>query len=216
MKNVILVAPPAAGKGTQSELLVKEYGYIHISMGDLLREVIASGSEVGKQIKSIIDEGKLVDDDLTIDLIRDKLKAIKGHHYCLDGFPRTIYQAHEFDKVMDELGNEDYVVLYLDLSENKAYERIAGRLICSCGKSYNIFNEELKPKVEGICDNCGKELVKRTDDNAESFKTRYQVVLENFEPIKEFYANKGKLKIIDVDRNVDEIFSDIVKGITND
>ncbi len=216
MRNVILIAPPAAGKGTQSELLKKEYGYEHISMGDLLRQEIAAKTPVGLKIAGIIESGALVDDDLTITLLKNKLQEIKGKHYCLDGFPRTIYQAQEFDKVLGELGNEDYVVLYLDLNEDVAYKRIAGRLICSCGKSYNIFEENLKPKVAGICDNCGKELVKRSDDNAESFKTRYQVVLDNFGPIKEYYAQKGKLKIIDVDRDVDLIFHDIIEGIKND
>lgn len=216
MKNVILIAPPAAGKGTQSELLKTNYGYEHISMGDLLRNEIAKKSVIGQKIESIIAKGELVDDNLTIELLKNKLQEIKGSHYCLDGFPRTLYQAQEFDKVLSELGNDSYIVLYLDLDEKKAYERINGRLICSCGKSYNIYDENLKPKKAGICDDCGKELVKRTDDNLESFKIRYQVVLDNFGPIKEYYAQKEKLKVINVDRDVEEIFHDIVEGIMHD
>ncbi len=216
MKNIILIAPPAAGKGTQSELLVKKYGYVHISMGDLLREESTKDTELGNEIKRLIAEGTLVNDDLTIELIRKKLNSIKGQHFCLDGFPRTIYQAHEFAKVLEELGNPDYIVLYLDLSKDAAYARINGRLICSCGKSYNIYDENLKPKVAGICDKCGKELVKRSDDNAESFKVRYETVLNNFADIKKFYQEQGKLETVNVERDVMEIFHDIEKVIVDD
>ena len=115
MKNVILIAPPAAGKGTQSELLVNNYGYTHISMGDLLREVVASGSELGLKLKEIIDSGALVDDDLTIELIRNKLKELNGKPFIVDGFPRTFYQSQEFAKVLDELQINNYVAILLNL-----------------------------------------------------------------------------------------------------
>lgn len=216
MKNVILIAPPAAGKGTQSELLVANYGYVHISMGDLLREVVASGSELGNQIKKIIDSGALVDDNLTIELIRNKLKELKGKHFIVDGFPRTFYQSQEFAKVLEELAIDNYIAILLDLKKEDAIKRIAGRLICKCGKSYNIYDENLKPKVEGICDKCGEALVKRDDDNVESFKTRYEVFETNVTPIKEFYEKLGKLVVIDVNRSIAEIATDIAKVIEND
>lgn len=216
MKNVILIAPPAAGKGTQSELLVNKFGYVHISMGDLLREVVASGSELGLKIKKIIDSGALVDDDLTIELIRNKLKTLNGQPFIVDGFPRTFYQAQAFAQVLEELKIDNYVAILLNLSKEDAVKRIAGRLICKCGKSYNIYDEALKPKVEGICDKCGAPLVKRDDDNVDSFKTRYEVFETNIAPIKNFYEEQGKLVVIDVNRAIEEIASDIVRVIKND
>lgn len=216
MKNVILIAPPAAGKGTQSELLVTNYGYVHISMGDLLREVIASGSDLGLKIKSILDSGTLVDDDLTIELIKKKLNTLNGKHFIVDGFPRTFYQAQEFAKVLKKLNIDDYVVILLNLSKEDAIKRITGRLICKCGRSYNIYDEKLQPKVAGICDKCGSKLVKRDDDNAESFKIRYEIFETNIEPIKDFYEKSNKLSIIDVNRSIEEIAEEIARVIKND
>ena len=163
MKNVILIAPPAAGKGTQSELLVKNYGYIHISMGDLLRAEIAKGTEEGQKIKEIVATGALVDDDLTIKLLQKKLEELNSQKFIIDGFPRTFYQSQEFAKVLQNLGIDDYVAILLNLKKEDAIKRISGRLICKCGKSYNIYDEALKPKVEGVCDKCGEVLVKRDE-----------------------------------------------------
>lgn len=216
MKNIILIAPPAAGKGTQSEILVKNFGYVHISMGDLLREVVAKGDELGQKLAGIIASGALVDDDLTIDLIRDKLLEIKGQPFIVDGFPRTFYQSQAFQKVLAELGIDNYEAILLNLSEKDAIKRISGRLICKCGKSYNLNDEKLKPIVAGICDKCGEALVKRDDDNVESFKKRYEVFTTNIESIKKYYASLGKLKVIDVNRPIAEISADIEKEITND
>ncbi len=213
MKNIILIAPPAAGKGTQSEILVQKYGYTHISMGDLLREVISSGSTLGKELKNIIDSGALVNDDLTIELIYNKLKTLEGKPFIVDGFPRTMYQALEFEKVLTKLNITEYVAVLLDLSKEEAVKRIDGRLICKCGKSYNIYQDNLKPKVDGICDKCGAKLEKRDDDNVEAFKKRYEIFQTNIEPIKEHYQKLQKLEIIDVNRSISEIAEDIEKVI---
>lgn len=211
MKNIIFIAPPAAGKGTQSTMLKENYGYNHLSTGDMLREVVSSGTEFGLQVKNIIDRGELVSDELIISLINDKLAKIDGKPFILDGFPRTLNQAKSLDNMLDK----DYEVIYLDLTEEEAIERILGRLTCNCGKSYNLNVDNLKPKVEGICDGCGKELVKRNDDNVDSFKVRYKTFLDNTKPLMEYYEDKNKLHKINVNRNVEDIFKDIV-DVCND
>lgn len=215
MKNIIFIAPPAAGKGTQSDMLKTKFNYYHISTGDMLREAIASGSELGKSIKSIIDNGELVTDDIMIDLIKNKLNEIGDKPFILDGFPRTLNQASALGEMLNNLNITNYATIYLKLDEEIAAKRILGRLTCSCGKSYNIYEENLKPQVEGICDNCGKELEKRKDDNAESFKVRFKSFIDNFEPIMDYYKNENKLHVVDVNREVDEIFADITE-IIND
>lgn len=211
MKNIIFIAPPAAGKGTQSNMLKEKFGYIHISTGDMLREAINSGSEIGKEVKNIIDKGELVSDDLIIKLVKDKLTSTDGKPFILDGFPRTLNQA----KSLDEILTDDYIVIYLDLDESEAINRITGRLTCNCGKSYNVNIEELKPKVDGICDNCGSILIKRDDDNVESFKVRFKTFLDNTDSILKYYEDKEKLIKIDVNKDVQDIFESILE-VAND
>ena len=212
MRNIIFIAPPAAGKGTQSNLLKEHFGYIHISTGDLLRAEIASGSKLGMEVKNIIDKGNLVSDDLMIDIIQNKLTGIKGKPFILDGFPRTLNQAESLDGILDD----NYETIYLELSREDAVKRIEGRLTCSCGKSYNMNDEALKPKVAGICDICGKELVKRDDDNAQAFIVRYDNFLNNTKVLIDYYKNKNKLHIVDVNRNINDIFEDISRIVAND
>ena len=213
MKNIIFIAPPAAGKGTQSEMLKEECGYTHISTGDMLREVIASGSEFGSMVKNIIDKGDFVSDEIMIKLISEKLNEI-GEPFILDGFPRTLAQANALNDLLIEK-NIDYQVIYLDLDEETATKRVLGRLTCACGKSYNDLIEELKPKVENVCDSCGKPLVKRDDDNEESFKKRYELFMENTKPILDFYRNKNKVCVIDASVDVKDIYKNIINVITD-
>ena len=211
MKNIIFIAPPAAGKGTQSNMLKEKFGYNHISTGDMLREAINSGSEIGKEVKNIIDKGELVSDDLIIKLVKDKLTSLKGKPFILDGFPRTLNQAESLDKIL----TDDYIVIYLDLDESEAINRITGRLTCNCGKSYNVNIDKLKPKVDGICDNCGSKLIKRDDDNVESFKVRFKTFLDNTDSILKYYEDKEKLIKIDVNKDVQDIFESILE-VAND
>ena len=211
MKNIIFIAPPAAGKGTQSNMLKEKFGYNHISTGDMLREAINSGSEIGAEVKNIIDKGELVSDDLIIKLVKDKLTSLKGKPFILDGFPRTLNQAESLDKIL----TDDYIVIYLDLDESEAINRITGRLTCNCGKSYNVNIDKLKPKVDGICDNCGNILIKRDDDNVESFKVRFKTFLDNTDSILKYYEDKEKLIKIDVNKDVQDIFESILE-VAND
>ena len=213
MKNIIFIAPPAAGKGTQSNLLKDKYGYVHISTGDMLREIVSSDSELGKVVKNIIDKGNLVSDDLIFELLKNKLSNIEGKPFILDGFPRTLNQALFLD---NNLKIENYIVIYLELSKADAVKRINGRLTCSCGKSYNLNDNNLKPKVTDICDVCGKKLVKRDDDNLEAFKIRFDVFLKNIKPLIDYYKDKNKLKVVNVNRDVNDIFREILKVVADD
>lgn len=198
MRSVIFIAPPAAGKGTQSKLLKEEYGYIHISTGDLLREEINNNTEIGIKAKDIMNAGGLVDDETIISLVKVKLENLNGKPFILDGFPRTLNQAKELDKMFNELNIDDYKVVYLTVPVELALQRALGRITCTkCGTSYNIYSEKLKPMVDGICDKCQTALVKRTDDNEESFKNRFETFTVSSKPIVEFYEEKNKLVYID-------------------
>lgn len=209
MKNIIFIAPPAAGKGTQSEKVTSKYDYEHISTGDMLREEIASGSTLGLNVKNIIDKGQLVTDDIMIDLIKNKLNKIGERPFILDGFPRTYNQAIALNEILDD----NYVAIYLQLDKEIAMNRTLGRITCKCGRSYSLLTENLKPKKDGVCDSCGEMLLKRNDDNAESFSVRYDTFLENNSPIIEFYQNQNKLNIVDASMEANDIFKEIEKVI---
>ena len=209
MKSVIFIAPPAAGKGTQSKRL-QDLGYNHIATGDMLREEIKSGSLLGKEIDKLISSGSLVSDEIVFNLIKNKINSDKP--FILDGFPRTMEQALLLDKLFQELNINNYEVIYLDISLEEAMKRALGRLTCSCGETYNIYIEGFKPKNENICDKCGKVLVKRSDDNEESFKVRFETFLRSTKPIKEYYDKKNKLHCIDTTLDYD-IITDRIKEI---
>lgn len=191
MKNIILYGAPAAGKGTQCELLVEKYGYNHISTGQLFRDLDET-SELGKKIKEIISLGNLVDDETTAQLVREKLKTMNGL-IVLDGFPRNLNQAIMLDSFF-----EDYVVINLNVDYELAKMRVLGRSSCKkCGKIYNELTGEMMPKNSGICDICGVELEKRLDDNEESFKTRFNIYMNNVKDILNYYREKNVLHIVE-------------------
>ena len=213
MKNIIFIAPPAAGKGTQSELLVNEYGYIHISTGDLLREKQNDGSDLGNKIKELIKRGSLVDNEIVTELLKDKLSTIDGP-FILDGYPRNIEQANILNGILNELNKTIDVVIYLDVDSDTAMKRALGRISCpKCNKIYNKYNDSMKPKNDNICDNCGMELLGRSDDNEESFKVRFDTYINNTKPLLDFYKNEGKLVIIDKINTPNETFGEVKKVI---
>lgn len=208
MKSVIFIAPPASGKGTQSSYL-ESLGYEHISTGDMLRSEINSGSKLGTEIKELIEYGELVSDEIVIELITNKLSSLNNKPFILDGFPRTMNQATSLNEIFKKLNINNYLVIYLDIDESTALKRALGRMTCECGKSYNIYFDELKPRVEGRCDSCNSSLVKRNDDNEESFKNRFQTFLSNTLPIKEFYGNMNVLAEIDASKDSTTISKEI-------
>lgn len=218
MKNIIFIAPPAAGKGTVSDYLVKNYNYEHLSTGDLLREVIKSGSEFGKEIDKIISSGALVSDEIIIKLVEDKLKTMDASKpFILDGFPRTLNQAHKLDEMLVNLGVTNNIAVYLDIDLEEALKRVLGRITCpKCKRSYNINIEKLMPVNGNLCDDCGVELESRSDDNEETFKVRFNTYLENTSPIIDYYKDAGILRSFDVRREPNVICEDISLEAKND
>lgn len=218
MKNIIFLGAPGSGKGTHTNMLVNQFGYITISTGDLLRNITAGNTELGQKIKNIMVSGELVSDDIMLELIEKELESIEGKPFILDGFPRNLAQAEALSTLLGKK-NIDYQAIYLDVLENTCKERIVGRLVCKCGKPYNLFTPDLRPKKDGICDVCGSALIKRDDDNEESFKKRYEVFIKNTEPIKAYYEELGKLKIIDANQTETRTRNDIheeIIGVIND
>lgn len=213
MKNIIFIAPPAAGKGTQSELLVSEFGYNHISTGDLLRSKQNDGSELGNYIKDLLSQGKFVDDDIVTKLLSDKLSSIDGP-FILDGYPRNIEQANILDGVLKSLNLSIDAVIYLNVDSETAMKRALGRVSCpKCNKIYNKYIEEKMPKVTNVCDDCGVELIGRSDDNEESFKIRFDTYINQTQPLLDYYKSNGLLVIIDKVNTPNETFEEVKKVI---
>lgn len=208
--NVILLAPPAAGKGTQAELLKNEYNLNHISTGNLLRDIISKGNDLGKEIKNIIDKGNLVSDEIVIEVLKDYLDNTKTTDLLLDGFPRNISQAKKLDDILKDKNSKiDYVFLF-NIDREILENRITGRRICnSCGKVYNINIEKLRPKNDSICDICGNNLIKRQDDNIETYNVRYNEYLKETKPLISYYKDLNILYEIDCNNDVIDIFKQI-------
>ena len=216
MKNIIFIAAPAAGKGTISEDLVKKYNYSHISTGDILREMSSRNDDFGKNLANLLQSGQLVSDEIVYEALRRRLlmdDIKKG--FILDGFPRNINQAKEYDKILKEANIDFGVVIYLDVSKDVLMKRITGRRICSsCGSTYNVLTGVNTPKKDGICDKCGGNLYQRSDDNLESFETRYQTFLDKTYPLVEFYEKRNILYRVK-SLNPEETLKD-VERIIND
>ena len=213
--NIILLAPPAAGKGTQSALLESTYNLAHISTGDLLREALKQDTKEAKELHDIIASGKLVDDDVILDLIENTLTHLPmKKSYILDGFPRTINQAKKYDLLLDRIDQKIDYVLVLDVDKEILKKRIVGRLLCKkCGSIFNEYFEVKKPQKKGICDFCNSTLTKRSDDNEESFEKRYQVYLKETKPLIDYYQKKGILHHVPFCETPDQVFREIQKII---
>lgn len=210
--NMVLFGAPGSGKGTQSKLLVEKMGYEHISTGDLFRAAIKNSTELGILAKSYMDKGNLVPDDVTVGLVREKLSALKGKKFILDGFPRNVSQAESLKKILGDLKMSLDCAVFVDVPESLLLERLTGRRTCmECGAAYHIVMN--KPKQADICDKCGSKLVHRKDDFEDVIKTRLNEYNTGTAPLKEYYRDGGSLKVIDGSGTVDEIFNRIVKAI---
>ena len=211
----MFIAPPAAGKGTQAELVVEKYHIPHISTGDILREIAKEDSEIGNYVKETMASGGLVKDDITYQLIEDRLNkddCKKG--FIIDGFPRNLDQAYQYDKILDKLGYEVGNVILINIDRKTLEKRITGKSICEdCKEIYNINDPENSPKQESICDNCGGKLYQRSDDNLEAFDTRYETYQEKTSPIIKHYKDMGVLKEVDGNDTIENIFKSIDKII---
>lgn len=213
MKNIILIAAPAAGKGTEAAMLKAEYNMPHISTGDILREKSTEDSELGRDINYKINNGIFVSDELIIEILKDRIsKEDCNNGYILDGFPRNVAQAEAYDNMLKELGKDLGIVVVLDIDKKLAASRIAGRISCpNCKEVYNTSNPELTPKEEGICDKCGAKLVKRADDNEETYMDRYNTYIEKTSPLIDFYEKKGVVYHVNANEGKDFTHEQVVK-----
>lgn len=207
MKSIIFIAPPAAGKGTQSSRLSKEFNLEHISTGDLLREEVKKGNT---GLKQMMESGSLVNDDIILTILKNKLETVND--YILDGFPRNLNQAIALDEMLKQNNTKIDVVIYLDLDKETAKKRIVGRVSCpKCGNVYNTMIDGMNSKVNMICDDCKSSLVKRSDDNEETFNVRFDTYMNETAPLIEYYQNKGNLYQIDSSKNPEEVYQEIKK-----
>lgn len=207
--NLVLMGLPGAGKGTQAEKIVEQYGIPHISTGDMFRAAMKEGTELGLKAKSFMDKGELVPDEVTIGIVRERLaKDDCQNGFLLDGFPRTVPQAEALEALLSELNKKIDFVINISVDKSILMERLTGRRICKeCGATYHlVFNP---PAKEGICDRCGGQLYQRADDHAETVKNRLDVNIKQQEPLLTFYETKGYLRTINGQQDINKVFADI-------
>lgn len=208
--KIIMLGAPGAGKGTQAKQIAGKYNIPHISTGDIFRANIKNNTELGQKAKTYMDQGLLVPDELTCDLVVDRIQqddCVNG--FVLDGFPRTIPQAEALENALAKLNESMDFAIDVDVPDENIVNRMSGRRAClKCGATYHIVS--IPPKKEGVCDNCGSELVIRDDDKPKTVQKRLNVYHEQTQPLIDFYSKKGILKSVDGTQPMDKVFEDIV------
>lgn len=208
--KIIMLGAPGAGKGTQAKQIADKYSIPHISTGDIFRANIKNGTELGKKAKQYMDQGALVPDELTCDLVMDRIQQDDCKNgFVLDGFPRTIPQAEALDAAFGKINEKMDYAIDVDVPDENIVNRMSGRRAClNCGATYHLIS--IPPKVEGICDHCGSEIVLREDDKPETVQKRLKVYHEQTQPLIDYYKNQGILKSVDGTQPMDEVFKAIV------
>lgn len=209
--KIIMLGAPGAGKGTQAKMIAEKYGIPHISTGDIFRANIKNGTPLGMEAKGYMDQGLLVPDELTVKILLDRVSQDDCRNgYVLDGFPRTIPQAQVLDQELAKLNDQIDHAIDVDVPDENIIRRMSGRRACiSCGATYHI--EYIRPAKEGICDECGQELVLREDDRPETVGRRLDVYHEQTQPLIDFYGKKGILKTVDGTKEMHEVFDAIAE-----
>ena len=210
---ILLMGPPGAGKGTQAERLIREYGIPQISTGDMFRAAVKEGTPLGKEAKSYIDKGALVPDSVTFGIVKERLsKDYCKKGWILDGFPRTTAQAASLDAILHDLGISLTAAIGINANREDLVKRVSGRLVCRrCGAS---FHREFRPPVKaGVCDNCGGELYQRADDNEKTIRSRLAVYDESPRPLIDYYKASGTYVEINGNQPMDKVFDDIKQAL---
>lgn len=210
--RMVLLGAPGAGKGTQCKRVVEKYGLLHLSSGDILRQERAGGTDLGRKAQSYMDSGELVPDGVIVEMMAGAIRKAPDTGFVLDGFPRTVNQAAELDKSLSLAGQKIDAVLNLKVDDQVVAGRMTGRRSCpECGAVYHI--EKLKPKVEGICDNDGTELIQRPDDSLEVVANRLKTYHQQTEPVVDYYKSNGTVYDIVADGSVDEVTDLVFKKL---
>lgn len=213
--NIVLMGLPGAGKGTQAALIVERLHIPHISTGDMFRKAVKEETALGLKAKEYMDQGLLVPDEVTIGIVKDRLSQPDCKEgFLLDGFPRTVPQAEALDRTLHELDKELEHVIHIEVPVDVLIKRLTGRRICkSCGATYHLVYNP--PKAEGVCDRCGGELYQRADDSEDTVSKRLEVNLAQTEPLLHYYREKGILKSLNGEQDIEEVFKmieDILRG----
>ena len=205
LKKLIFLGPPGAGKGTMAEKLVSDYPLDHIATGDILRAEMRSGSQLGKEAKGYVDEGSLVPDEVVTRIVAENLESPQSgsEGFVLDGFPRTVQQAQLLDDTLEKKNIALDAVIFFEADQDLLIRRLSGRRICQdCGAVYNLVTSP--PKKDGVCDSCSGQVYQRSDDTEETVKDRLRVYEEQTAPLVDFYEQRGLLKRIPADREIEE------------
>ena len=208
--KIIMLGAPGAGKGTQAKMIAEKYSIPHVSTGDIFRANIKNETPLGMEAKKYMDEGKLVPDELTVQILLDRVaKEDCANGYVLDGFPRTIPQAEVLNDALEKMGDKIDYAIDVAVPDENIVNRMSGRRACvTCGATYHIVH--IPPKVENVCDKCGSNLILRDDDKPETVLNRLKIYHEQTQPLIEYYTAKGVLKTVDGTKDMKDVFADII------
>lgn len=207
--KIVLLGPPGAGKGTLANLIKEKFNMVHISTGDIMREEMKNNTVLGQELKSYVESGKLVPDEVVTKIIENRLMRDKNGNSLLDGFPRTEAQAQALDKILAKTGQQLDYALYMEADLPLIISRLTGRRVCrKCGAVYHVVNRP--SKIQDVCDSCGGELYQRADDNEATIRTRMEVYLKSTAPIVNYYQRQGKLQNLAGAREAEELLASLV------